>query len=355
MQTDLSIIIVSWNVWDLLRASLHSIEAMSRPLANAPDVRAFGPATLGASAPTLEVVVVDNASHDATATLLPARFGWVRFIRSAANLGFTAGNNVGYATSRGRTIFFLNPDTEFVHNVHAANAPSGENNGSDPLWTLYRALLENPHVGMVGPQLRNADNSLQNSRRRLPTPLDAFLDAKTLGRYWRNNPWLRRYHMHDWPTTFRHEVDWITGAAMLARRTALEEIRQPQYAGPFDEDFFMYSEEVDLCKRLGEAGWQILYVPEAVVIHYEAQSSGQIVKVREFYFQRSMIHYYQKHFGATWAAVLRHFLLWNMRGQLLIEATKWLLGHKRPLRASRIQTYRKLLATGLRRDAPLPQ
>ena len=349
VQVDLSIIIVSWNVWDLLRACLTSLEQTSHALGTPGDIRTFGPVDLGAQAPTMEVIVVDNASADATADLLPARFPWVRLIRSATNLGFTAGNNVAYAASRGRTIYFLNPDTELVN--RAADDAGG---GSNSLWTLYRALLDNATVGLVGPQLRYADNTLQSSRRRFPTPLTPLFDEKMLGRYWHNNPWERAFHLADWPATFRQEVDWVMGAAMLARRDALEAIRQPDAVGPFDEGFFMFSEEIDLCKRLKLAGWKTVYIPDAVVIHYEGRSSSQIVAASQVYFLTSMIRYHKKYSGEQWAAILRWCMLWNMRGQLLIEAMKWLVGHKRALRANRIRNYRQILATKLRPGAQVP-
>lgn len=346
---DLSIIIVSWNVWDLLRAALTSIEQVSRVLAASngeSNLRAFGPASLGAQAPTVEVIVVDNASADATVDLLAARFPWVRLIRSASNLGFTAGNNLGYAASRGRAIFFLNPDTELVN--------SQSQTQSDPLWTLYRALFDEPKIGMVGPQLRYGDNVIQRSRRRFPTALTPYFEEATIGRYWRNNPWQRSLQMDDWPATFRQEVDWLVGAAMVGRREALEEVRQPGSDGPFDEGFFMYSEETDLCLRLKQAGWRIVYVPEVVVIHYEGRSSEQARAARDIHFCNSKIRYQAKYFGAGAAAFLRLFLLWNFRGQLLIEAAKWLLGHKRALRASRITAYRQVIASKLRPKEKAP-
>ncbi len=143
------------------------------------------------------MIVVDNASQDATVELLPARFPWVRLIRSATNLGFTAGNNIGYAAGRGRMVYFLNPDTEVVGSpLHA-----------DSLWTLYRAVLDDPSVGLAGPQLRYADNILQSSRRRFPTPLTGFFEGTWLGKLWPRNPWARRLHMADWPGDFRQDVD----------------------------------------------------------------------------------------------------------------------------------------------------
>ncbi|MEZ4731188.1 MAG: glycosyltransferase [Caldilineaceae bacterium] len=108
---DLSIIIVTWNVWPLLRACLHSLTAVTQPLTAEAQVRCFGP---GSSRRSVEVIVVDNAGHDETAVQLPLEFPWVRFVRSEANLGFTGGNNLGYQASRGEIIFFLNPDTALL-------------------------------------------------------------------------------------------------------------------------------------------------------------------------------------------------------------------------------------------------
>lgn len=338
---DLSIVIVSWNVWDLLRACLQSLEQASRPIEATPDRRAFGPP---ASSPTLEVIVVDNASSDATVDLLPARFPWVRLIRNRDNLGFSRANNVGYAASSGRFVYFLNPDTEIVHR-HQPGAQA--NWDADSLWLLYRAMADDPGLGLVGPQLRYADNSLQSSRRRFPTPLTGFFESTWLGLSLPDNPWSRRLHMADWPATFRQDVDWVVGAAMLARRAALEAIRPPTTAGPWDEGFFMYHEEADLCHRLKDAGWRVAYVPEAKVIHYEGRSSDKVPAARYIYANQSKLRYYAKYFGPRWTVAMRHFLLWDFRRQWVIEGLKWLLGHKRALRLSRMRVYREVLATGL--------
>jgi N-acetylglucosaminyl-diphospho-decaprenol L-rhamnosyltransferase len=339
MAVDLSIIIVTWNVWDLLRACLHSIEALSRPAEDgAPQRRRFGPAE---SPATLEVIVVDNGGADATADLLPARFPWVRLMRSERNLGFTAGNNLAYAASSGRFVLFLNPDTEVI------TSPAG-----DSLWRLYSAVAGDETVGMAGPQLRYADNSVQSSRRRFPTRLTGFFESTWLGRQWPRNPWSRRLHMDDWPATFAHDVDWVVGAAMLARRAALEQVRMPEYAGPFDEGFFMYSEEVDLCRRLKDAGWRIVYEPDALVVHYEGRSSEQVVAARHIRFNASKVRYVRKYFGNGWAEALRLYLLAEFRLQIALERTKRLLGSKRELRTQRIAAYRQVLASGLRDSTP---
>ena len=184
---DLSIVIVSWNVWDLLRACLQSIERASRRPADGGMLREFGPE---GSSGRLEVVVVDNGSDDATVDLLPARFPWIRLIASERNLGFTGGNNVGYGASSGRFVYFLNPDTELVM------GPGTENSLTD----LYCTIVSNESIGMVGPQLRYADNLWQNSRRAFPTRLTGFVDSTWFGRSWPRNRWARRLYMEDWPS-----------------------------------------------------------------------------------------------------------------------------------------------------------
>ena len=325
---DLSIIIVSWNVWPLLAGCLRSIAAASRPLPGEMHRRGFGPS---AAAATLEVIVVDNASRDATVVELPAAFPWVQLIRSAENLGFTRGNNVGYAASSGYCVYFLNPDTELV---------------DDSLWQLYAALQTADDVAMAGPQLRYGDGTWQSSRRRLPTQFTGFFESTWLGRAWPGNPWARRLHMAGWPATFAHDVDWLVGAALLCRRTALEKVRTA--AGPFDERFFMYSEELDLGRRLRGAGWRVRYVPEAVVIHYEGKSSEQVVAARHIHFNTSKVRYWAKWFGPGWSELLRRYLLLEFSVQFGIEAAKWLLRRQPALRWERIAAYRQVLRSGLR-------
>jgi GT2 family glycosyltransferase len=331
-------------VWPILAGCLRSIEQVSEPIANTIRRRRFGPT--GAAA-TLEVIVVDNAGSDATAEQLPKDFPWVRLIASDTNLGFTRGNNVGYAESSGRFVYFLNPDTELDHGqtqqlAAAAALPPPH----DSLHALYAAIAAAPDVGMVGPQLRYPDGERQGSVRRFPTPPTGFFESTWLGRLWRGNPWSRRLHMADWPVDFRHDVDWLVGAAMLCRREALEAVRTP--AGPFDERFFMYSEELDLCLRLKREGWRVVYVPEAVVIHYEGKSSEQASAARHIHFNTSKVAYYAKWFPRPWPQLLRHYLLLEFHTQLWIERAKLLLGHKRDLRRARIDAYRQVIRSGIR-------
>ena len=315
---DLSIVIVSWNVWPLLRQCLASIS----------------------QSPNLEVIVVDNASHDDTPAQIAAHFPWVRVLASDTNLGFTGGNNRGFAASRGRFVYFLNPDTELA-NLQSPNLPI-----SQSLTLLCAAIAADPTIGVIGPRLVYGDGAPQPSARRFPTPLTGFFESTWLGRAWPSNPWARKLLMADWPPDRAGDVDWLVGAAMLCRRAALDAVATPD--GPFDEGFFMYSEELDLCRRIKQAGWRVVYAPAALVIHHEGKSSEQVSTQRHIRFNTSKVRYWRKWFGPRWSETLRRYLLLEYHVQVWVEQAKLWLGHKPDLRRERIAAYRQVIASGLR-------
>jgi GT2 family glycosyltransferase len=249
----------------------------------------------------------------------------VRLIANEDNRGFPAANNQGITVAAGRYVLLLNPDTEVV---------------GDALTQLVAFADEHPRVGMVGPQLLNPDGSVQSSRRRFPNLVTAFLESTWLEPYAPRRV-LDRYYVLDRPDDAIQDVDWVTGAAMLARREAIEGI------GPLDEGFFMYSEELDWCRRFRDAGWRVAYLPTAQIVHHEGKSSEQVVAARHVHFQTSKVRYFRKHHGSLTAAALRWFLLANYVWQLGLEGAKWLVDHKRPLRAQRIAAYRRVLQSRL--------
>ncbi len=284
-------------------------------------------------------LVVDNASADGSAAMVAAEFPAVRLFANMENVGFTRGNNQGLAVARGRQVFFLNPDTEVV---------------GDALAEMVAYLDAHPEVGALGPELRYGDGSLQSSRRRFPTLTTALFESTPLAWHWPANPWARRYRMEDQGSGVRgqddrgaaaatgQEVDWLVGAALLVRREVLAQV------GGFDEGYFMYSEELDLCRRIKEAGWQIVYLPTAQIIHHEGKSSGQVVAARHIRFQTSKVRYFRKFHGPLRAEALRVFILASFAVEWLSEAGKWLLGSQRPLRRERMGAYGQLLRSGLR-------
>jgi len=300
----ISIIIINWNVKELLAACLDSIYQSN-----------FDDA--------IETIVVDNASGDDSVQMVRNQFPQVKLITNAENFGFAKGNNIGVAQSTGDFIFLLNPDTRLQ---------------PDTLSILLDYLQTHPDVGVVAPQLLWPDGRVQSSRRQFPTPATMMFESTLPEQWFPRNRIARRYKLMDTPPVKIQRIDWAVGAAIFLRREAWETI------GGLDETLFMYFEETDWFRRLAdETQWQCHYLPQAKVTHYEGQSSGQVTTARAIRFNRSKLRYARKHFGAGRAFTVRIVLLINFGGQWKIEAAKWLIGHKRPLRRERMQSYAELL------------
>lgn len=302
----LSIIIVNWNVRDLLRTCLQSIER-------------------GRGALDVEVIVVDSASSDDSVAMLQTAFPWVRLIACDENVGFPKGNNLGLAAANGCYLYLLNPDTEIV---------------GDALNVMVGYMAQHPDVGAVGSQLLYADGRIQSSRRRFPTLVTGLFESTWLQPL-APRKLLRHYYAQDLPDDETADVDWVMGASLMVRREVVEQV------GGMDEAYFMYSEELDWCRRIKDAGWRVVYLPGAQVIHHEGKSSEQAVTARHVNFNRAKLRYFRKYHGRFAAALIRGVLLLNYAAQLLLEGVKGVLGHKRPLRWQRVRAYWQVLRSGL--------
>ncbi len=302
----LSIIIVNWNVRDLLRECLRSIEDEKGDL-------------------SLEIIVVDSASNDDSAAMVRSEFPSVHLIACTENVGFPRGNNIGLQEARGDYLLLLNPDTVIV---------------DDALAVLVSYLQVNPDVGVVGPQLLNPDGSVQSSRRRFPTAATGFFESTWLEGLAPGI--LRRYYALDLPDDATADVDWLTGACIMVPRLAYEAV------GGLDEGYFMYSEELDWCRRIKESGRRVVYYPAARVIHHVGKSSEQAVTARHINFNRAKLRYFRKYHGRFMAAVLRVFLLAGYAWQIALESIKGLLGSNPILRRQRVRVYIDVLKSGLR-------
>ena len=258
-----TVLIASWNTRELLDACLRSVLAAAEETA-------------------LEVIVYDNASEDGTPAWVRSRFPSVRLIEGDENLGFGAAINRAAARARAETWIVLNPDTVVEPGALAV---------------LVRALEEEPQAAIVAPRLQNPDGTLQPScsrRPRLGRELLRLLHLERLA------PGVA-YRMEAWPQR-RREVDVAAGACLALRPGALGG------EAPFDESFFMYSEEVDLCERLSRSGWKILWEPAARVVHHGAGSTAQ---VRETMFEelyRAKVRFFRKHDGPLAAAAYKGVL-----------------------------------------------
>jgi len=323
MQPDLSIIIVNWNVADLLAACLESIAA-------APVTLISPHKGAASSAPTgtmwVEVIVVDSASTDGSTAMVRERFPWVRLLAQQENIGFTRGNNLALEIAQGRSLFLLNPDT-VVH--------------GDALNILVKYLDDHPHVGIVGPRVLNGDGSTQSTRRRFPTLLTAVFESTWLQGLAPRRI-LDRYYVTDQPDDGTFEVDWVQGCALMARREVYDRI------GGLDAGYVMFSEELDWCRRAKAAGWGVAYVGSASITHYGGKSTEQVQANKHIYFQQSKIRYFRKYHGVLAALMMRLYLILSYGWQWLLEGTKWLIGSRRGLRAARVAMYGQVIRALLR-------
>jgi GT2 family glycosyltransferase len=233
VSVQLSIIIVNWNSVRFLETCLTSIYGFLSGI-------------------TFEVIVVDNASYDGSAELLRTRFPNAIFVQSDRNLGFSKGNNLGYKYSSGDTLLFLNPDTELL---------------DDGVPKMYDHLHSSPSVGAVGCRLVNSDLTLQAQYvQAFPTIWNQLVTADVLIGLFPRSKWWSIRSLNDF-SGGPVDVDVLAGSCLMVKRHVFEK------AGRFNEAFFMYAEDVDLCYMIREAGYAIHYVGNGTVVHYSAKSS----------------------------------------------------------------------------------
>ena len=230
-QADIAAVVVSYNVRDLLLRCIASVKADG----------------------VTDIVVVDNASHDASAAAVAEHEPDVELVALDVNTGFGGGVNRAVARTTAPNILVTTPDVYVEPGSTKA---------------LMAVLDEHPDVGLVAPRVDTPDGALYPSVRRFPNLRDAAGHA-FLHFLWPTNPFSRRYKMLDWDHRAAADIDWVAGTHFLVRREAWEEV------GGFDEQFFMFVEDVDLCWRLHQAGWRIRYEPSSVVVHEISASADQ--------------------------------------------------------------------------------
>ncbi len=294
---DLSIIIVNWNTREFLARCLDSVyETVS-------GIR-------------FEVLVVDNASTDDSVRIVRRQFPHAHLIENRENAGFARANNQAIRLSRGRYILLLNSDTE----VQAG-----------ALAKMVGFMADHPQVGGCGPRLFNADGSLQVSCHPMLTPWREFWRLLFLERISRRTT----YDLSGWDLQTPREVEVIKGACLMLRRQALDQV------GLLDEQYFMYTEEVDLCFRLRQAGWKLYWLPEARVVHYGEGSSRQVAEMMYIQLYRSKIQFYRKIGGEARVRLFKILLTLAYLPRLLVSVISALFV---PARAVQAHLYRRLLA-----------
>jgi N-acetylglucosaminyl-diphospho-decaprenol L-rhamnosyltransferase len=200
-----------------------------------------------------ELVVVDNGSTDGSIELLRQAVPSARVVYAPGNVGYARGANLGIASTRAPIVAVLNADTEVAPGTAAA---------------MVQCFESRPRVGAVGPRVRNVDGTDYPSARSIPSLVDA-IGHGALGLFFPTNRFTRRYRQLDADPAVPRDVDWLSGSAIWLRRRALDE------AGGWDERYFMYMEDVDLCWRLRRSGWLAVYEPAGAVMHVQGASTAR--------------------------------------------------------------------------------
>lgn len=265
----ISVVYVNWNTQKLLENSLNSLKAHS-------------------GLHKLEIIVVDNGSTDNSVAWLKEFHPEVLQVRLEKNMGFSVGNNEGAARASGDYLLLLNTDTE----VLPTTVPG-----------LVRVLEADPTIGCVGARHLNEDRSLQRSMDSFPNLLADSLTYTEVHRFSHVAQWLSRRHAW-WSAHDRlRSVDWVNGACMLFRREAFDQ------ACGFDKDIFIYGEEVDLCKRISDQGWGVIFAPGAEIIHLGGGAMNRVAARRLVLNYRGLVRFYDKHRSAGARVSIRMILL----------------------------------------------
>ncbi len=308
---DLSVIIVNYNgKQDLLRC-LESLEALRKEL-------------------VFEVIVVDNGSTDGSLEEGGSRHGWVRFIEAGQNLGFAAGCNLGLAQAQGRHAMLLNPDTEVLPGA---------------LSRLVGALDQHPQWGIVGPRMLDQHNHPYLAARRFPTPFYLFCECTRLAYLFPHSRMFAGYFYGECPPEALDKVDQVEGSALMISGTARQAV------GNLDPRFFLFFEEVDWCRRVWQAGFEIHVVQDAAVRHHRATTMSRFYIEARKANARSAMQYFEKHEGAEGLRRVRRWMKAALSLRIIAATVaNWLgKGEIARLRVEGARAEKEIYRTGLAR------
>ncbi|HEX3987713.1 MAG TPA: glycosyltransferase family 2 protein [Acidobacteriaceae bacterium] len=309
---DASVIIVTWNAKKYVEMCLRSLSHVDNV--------------------SFETIVVDNASTDGTPELVERDFSQVRLIPSGGNLGFAKGNNIGIHASRGRYLCLVNSDVIVP---------------PDCLKTLVRFMDANPAVGLAGPAMLGPHGSgVRRSCMRFPSLANALVRAFALDTVGPVKSLVKSQLMTDFHHDDIADVDILNGWFWIARREAVDQV------GLLDEQFFMYGEDVDWCRRFHQGGWRVVFYPAASAVHFGGASSS-VAPVRFYVEQeRANIQYWKKHHGpVATAAYCAIVFLHNVVRLVAYAIVSLLVSNKRRIAVAKARCSWFLLGwmSGLRR------
>ena len=268
---DLSIVILNFNVRDLLLKCLESVFKSKR------------------SHDKWQIIVVDNASMDGSVEAVREKYREVELIENKKNLGFSAGNNVGVKRVKAPAILFLNPDTVVI---------------DDAINKSLKFLLSNPDIGALNCRVELPDGRLDYScHRGFPTPWNAFCYFSGLSKIFPKLAIFSGYTATYLDTRTTHEIDCLTGAFLMVRKIAAEQI------GWWDTDYFWNGEDIEFCYSLKEKGWKIFFYPEVKIIHYKGSSAGKEKSKTVSHGISAMRIFYMKHYYKNYPPLIRDLIL----------------------------------------------
>jgi hypothetical protein len=280
---DLSIIIVSWNAKGFLQECLGSIfaQGFSRPL---------------------EVIVVDNCSKDGSTDMVRADFPQVVLIENKKNYGFAKANNIGIKQSRGTHLALINSDVKLIEGC---------------LYQMCAFMDQHPKIGISGPRILNSDHSLQDSCRKFPTLWNNFCEAVGLNKLFPKSDFFCGEHMIFFSHDVVRRVDGLVGAFWMVRRSALDQV------GLLDERFFIYAEDIDWCRRFWNAGWEVVFCPSALAIHYIGRSSANDPVRFSTEQMKAKFQYWSKHHSRFHVLALSAIVLFHYGVRAACEALRF--------------------------------
>jgi GT2 family glycosyltransferase len=290
VNVDLSIVIVNYNVKEFLQNLIHSIFKAGEKI-------------------SYEVIIVDNASDDGSVELLQEKFPDVKLIVNGKNLGFSRANNIGMSVAKGKYILLINPDSIVQE---------------DTFEKMVSFFEDTPDAGLAGCKILNPDGTLQLAcRRSFPGPWTSFCKVIGLSNLFPKSKFFARYNLTYLDEDKTYEVDAISGSFMMIKKETLEKV------GNFDEQFFMYGEDLDWCYRIQKAGYKVYYVHNTQIIHYKGESTKRsgIDETKVFY--AAMHLFVKKHLATSFIVeailrmaigVRRFIAFWGRRKLIIISA-----------------------------------
>lgn len=264
-QPDVSVVIVNWNTRQYLLDCIQSLLEQTRQA-------------------SLEVIVVDNGSHDGSEAAVRERFPAASVIQNGTNLGFARANNIGFAVARGRYVCLVNTDVIALDGV---------------IDKLVRRMDEEPRLGLLGPRTVTREGTLRQNCRRFPTLLNAASDYFMLKRLFPRVPRFEGRTLGASTYDHNHEAEVLSGCFLMVRQSAMEEV------GTLDEDFFFYGEDTDWCKRFHDRGWRIEYHADAVAIHFGGGSTAAYPTAYYLTMEQADLRYWRKHHPPVEVALYR--------------------------------------------------